>query len=215
MEFPLLIRVNPYNSSPPIDSPYRTAISGAVLKLQEEGKLHILKTRWWKEKRGGGSCRVIRIWHIIRPFISSPDRQRDKKDIQCSSSACLAFAFLSFTGRNLQVEFHGERVGTGQCGRRIRGVDGWNGRCLCDRSLRVCVEVTESGGGGEGEWNLGFKRGEEKGILWNSCLLELAFVSSRFLIVFSFLPSRTTENPKLGPTKRRSERGLLHWTDEE
>jgi ionotropic kainate glutamate receptor 2 len=41
-----------------LDSPYRTAISGAVLKLQEEGKLHILKTRWWKEKRGGGSCRV-------------------------------------------------------------------------------------------------------------------------------------------------------------
>lgn len=40
------------------DSPYRTAISGTVLKLQEEGKLHILKTRWWKEKRGGGSCRV-------------------------------------------------------------------------------------------------------------------------------------------------------------
>lgn len=41
-----------------LDSPYRTAISGAVLKLQEEGKLHILKTKWWKEKRGGGSCRV-------------------------------------------------------------------------------------------------------------------------------------------------------------
>lgn len=39
-------------------SPYRTLISGAVLKLQEEGKLHVLKTRWWKEKRGGGSCRV-------------------------------------------------------------------------------------------------------------------------------------------------------------
>jgi len=33
-------------------------MNGAVLKLQEEGKLHILKTRWWKEKRGGGSCRV-------------------------------------------------------------------------------------------------------------------------------------------------------------
>jgi len=40
------------------DSPYRTAISEAILKLQEEGKLHMLKTRWWKEKRGGGSCRV-------------------------------------------------------------------------------------------------------------------------------------------------------------
>lgn len=42
------------------DSPFRTAISGAILKLQEEGKLHILKTRWWKEKRGGGACRVSR-----------------------------------------------------------------------------------------------------------------------------------------------------------
>lgn len=41
-----------------LDSPFRTAISGAILKLQEEGKLHILKTRWWKEKKGGGACRV-------------------------------------------------------------------------------------------------------------------------------------------------------------
>ncbi|OIC88693.1 hypothetical protein A7M48_20535 [Acinetobacter baumannii] len=29
-----------------------------ILKLQEEGKLHILKTKWWKEKRGGGKWRV-------------------------------------------------------------------------------------------------------------------------------------------------------------
>ena len=47
------------------DSPYRTAISGAILKLQEEGKLHILKTRWWKEKRGGGNCRVRNISFYI------------------------------------------------------------------------------------------------------------------------------------------------------
>ncbi|XP_031625101.1 glutamate receptor ionotropic, kainate 2 [Contarinia nasturtii] len=39
------------------NSPYRTMMNSAVLKLQEEGRLHILKTRWWKEKRGGGSCR--------------------------------------------------------------------------------------------------------------------------------------------------------------
>lgn len=45
------------------DSPFRTAISGAILKLQEEGKLHILKTRWWKEKKGGGACRVIMIFN--------------------------------------------------------------------------------------------------------------------------------------------------------
>lgn len=48
----------PQNDLGTSDSPYRTAISGAILKLQEEGKLHMLKTRWWKEKRGGGSCRV-------------------------------------------------------------------------------------------------------------------------------------------------------------
>ncbi|GLV43976.1 Kainate-type ionotropic glutamate receptor subunit 1D [Carabus blaptoides fortunei] len=47
-----------YGIAMPPNSPFRTAISGAILKLQEEGKLHILKTRWWKEKRGGGACRV-------------------------------------------------------------------------------------------------------------------------------------------------------------
>ncbi|XP_011503994.1 PREDICTED: glutamate receptor ionotropic, kainate 2-like, partial [Ceratosolen solmsi marchali] len=47
-----------YGIAMPPNSPYRTAISGAILKLQEEGKLHILKTKWWKEKHGGGSCRV-------------------------------------------------------------------------------------------------------------------------------------------------------------
>lgn len=51
------------------DSPYRTAISGAVLKLQEEGKLHILKTKWWKEKRGGGSCRVSYLQQTPESFL--------------------------------------------------------------------------------------------------------------------------------------------------
>jgi ionotropic glutamate receptor len=50
-----------YGIAMPQGSPYRTLISGAVLKLQEEGKLHLLKTRWWKEKRGGGACRVSRM----------------------------------------------------------------------------------------------------------------------------------------------------------
>ncbi|KAG8225568.1 hypothetical protein J437_LFUL002085 [Ladona fulva] len=46
-----------YGIALPLSSPYRTAVSGAVLKLQEAGKLHMLKTRWWKEKHGGGSCK--------------------------------------------------------------------------------------------------------------------------------------------------------------
>ena len=39
-------------------SPYRAAISQAVLKLQDTNRLLILKSRWWKEKRGGGACKV-------------------------------------------------------------------------------------------------------------------------------------------------------------
>lgn len=38
--------------------PYRAALSQAVLKLQETNRLKILKNRWWKEKRGGGACKV-------------------------------------------------------------------------------------------------------------------------------------------------------------
>jgi len=57
----------PQNDLGTSDSPYRTAINGAILKLQEEGKLHVLKTRWWKEKRGGGSCRVSK-YNIKRKY---------------------------------------------------------------------------------------------------------------------------------------------------
>lgn len=31
-------------------------MSQAVLELQEQGVLTKMKTRWWKEKRGGGAC---------------------------------------------------------------------------------------------------------------------------------------------------------------
>ncbi|XP_055683998.1 glutamate receptor ionotropic, kainate 2-like [Lutzomyia longipalpis] len=40
-----------YGIAMPVNSPYRTAISGAVLKMQEEGKLHQLKTKWWRDGR--------------------------------------------------------------------------------------------------------------------------------------------------------------------
>ena len=35
---------------------YRVPISSAILQLQEAGRLHILKNRWWKQRRGGGKC---------------------------------------------------------------------------------------------------------------------------------------------------------------
>lgn len=36
--------------------PYRTLLNEAILHLQETGMLHMLKNRWWKERRGGGTC---------------------------------------------------------------------------------------------------------------------------------------------------------------
>uniref|UniRef100_A0A0A9XVL7 Glutamate receptor 1 n=3 Tax=Lygus hesperus TaxID=30085 RepID=A0A0A9XVL7_LYGHE len=38
-----------YGIAMPFNSPYRIAISGAVLKMQESGKLTEIKTKWWKE----------------------------------------------------------------------------------------------------------------------------------------------------------------------
>lgn len=40
-----------------LDSPYRTKISGAVLKMQEDGRLFSLKEKWWKQMYGG-NCEV-------------------------------------------------------------------------------------------------------------------------------------------------------------
>ena len=40
-----------YGIATPSDSPYRSLISDAILKLQEEGKLHLLKEKWWSGNR--------------------------------------------------------------------------------------------------------------------------------------------------------------------
>ncbi len=62
-----------YGIALPPGSPYRTPISSAILKLQEAGTLHVLKTRWWKRRRGGGACKVRfgrestqpRLWAVL------------------------------------------------------------------------------------------------------------------------------------------------------
>jgi hypothetical protein len=41
-----------------LGSSYRIPISSAILQLQEAGRIHVLKKRWWKERRGGGQCKV-------------------------------------------------------------------------------------------------------------------------------------------------------------
>ncbi|KAF0289447.1 Glutamate receptor ionotropic, kainate 5 [Amphibalanus amphitrite] len=51
-----LLDTKSYGIALPPGSPYTSTISTAILILQENGTLHLLKTRWWKEK-GGGKCK--------------------------------------------------------------------------------------------------------------------------------------------------------------
>jgi len=48
-----------YGIALPPNSPYRTPISSAILQLQEGGKLHMLKEKWWKQRKGGGKCKEV------------------------------------------------------------------------------------------------------------------------------------------------------------
>lgn len=48
----------PTRAPPHAGSPYRALVNAAVLRLQELGRLHDLKQRWWKERKEGGKCKV-------------------------------------------------------------------------------------------------------------------------------------------------------------
>ena len=45
-------------------TPYKVYIDMAILKLQETGVLHKMKTKWWKRKRGGG-INILSLSHPI------------------------------------------------------------------------------------------------------------------------------------------------------
>ena len=44
-------------------TPYKALLDQAILKLMEQGVLHKLKVKWWKQKRGGGACQVRAVLH--------------------------------------------------------------------------------------------------------------------------------------------------------
>ncbi|XP_043234741.1 glutamate receptor ionotropic, kainate 2-like [Amphibalanus amphitrite] len=52
-----LLDTKSYGIALPPGSPYTSSISNAILILQENGTLHALKTKWWKERKGGGMCK--------------------------------------------------------------------------------------------------------------------------------------------------------------
>lgn len=41
-----------------LDSPYRTKLSTAILKLQSSGVIEKIRKKWWEERKGGGQCTV-------------------------------------------------------------------------------------------------------------------------------------------------------------
>ena len=67
-------------------SQYRNLISGAVLKLQEDGRLHVLKTRWWKEKCGGGACNVVKFKKTLHRHLINICKRFFKDDTSKASS---------------------------------------------------------------------------------------------------------------------------------
>lgn len=70
-------------------------MSGAVLKMQEEGKLMGLKTKWWKEMYAGGEYFRRRIsllplyfplFQFIEPIFLYQKRTKKKNARETSSS---------------------------------------------------------------------------------------------------------------------------------
>ena len=60
-------------------TPYKNHIDKAILKLQEDGDLHKMKTTWWKRKRGGGTYNIS--WPVFFYFM----RYRNKYIIAINS----------------------------------------------------------------------------------------------------------------------------------
>lgn len=66
------------------DMPYRTDLSGAILKLQENGMMNELQFKWWKQKRGGNVCEVReRLHYLVAHFLLPLFRGSDYMDYVC------------------------------------------------------------------------------------------------------------------------------------
>ncbi|CAH6792504.1 Grik1 [Phodopus roborovskii] len=127
-----LIDSKGYGVGTPIGSPYRDKITIAILQLQEEGKLHMMKERWWRgngcpeedskeasalgvENIGGifivlAAGLVLSVFVAIGEFIYKSRKNNDTE--QKGKSSRLRFYF-----RN-KVRFHGskkESLGVEKC----------------------------------------------------------------------------------------------------
>ncbi|CAH1160302.1 unnamed protein product [Phaedon cochleariae] len=55
-----------YGIAMPLNAPYRTAVNGAILRMQESGQLADLKHKWWVQKQAERSCAAGREYNEKR-----------------------------------------------------------------------------------------------------------------------------------------------------
>ena len=67
-EIDLLMQLTP-NDANLKGSPLRSALSSAIIKLNEEGLIMQLKEKWWKKERGGGACQVFNFAQILCKYV--------------------------------------------------------------------------------------------------------------------------------------------------
>ena len=68
--------ISPLTLPPPTNptgSPYTSAISSAILSLQETSSIELLKRKWWSDRKGGKRCLTNKvIWRLPPPPPSPP-----------------------------------------------------------------------------------------------------------------------------------------------
>ncbi|NWZ26163.1 GRIK1 protein, partial [Asarcornis scutulata] len=106
-----LIDSKGYGVGTPIGSPYRDKITIAILQLQEEGKLHMMKEKWWRgngcpeedskeasalgvENIGGifivlAAGLVLSVFVAIGEFIYKSRKNSDIEQVSCPFPVCL------------------------------------------------------------------------------------------------------------------------------
>lgn len=121
------------------DSPYRTKVNGALLKLQEKGVLQELKEKWWKAP-ANESCSEV---SVIASRVTRRPTLLNARDT-------LTVA-LPAEGRQRRRRGQ-QQAGAGQRGRRLRGADRGDAHRLLRGRTRAAVELPQDRRAGEGTY---------------------------------------------------------------
>ncbi|KAG2456477.1 GRIK1 protein, partial [Polypterus senegalus] len=80
-----LIDSKGYGVGTPIGSPYRDKVTIAILQLQEEGKLHMMKEKWWREDQDLTKCGLPHLHRHNEGAVGIGDGEKESNDISILS----------------------------------------------------------------------------------------------------------------------------------